>query len=208
MPGAPNRPPEITPDAPPEPPGDAAGRKVLRRLAPMRVALNLDLWKGQLPGDLVTPYDRAEASFQTADFPNAESSLDLLSVRFAEPRWPTLPKPFRELRVSIPQPQPPQWDPEHTLAAPEKEERKLRRFADQQLALAKASVEWCAGHGVPADDLATHLTELTTGFQATGATEEFWGQIDRLWAMVRARVPAPVIGSTRRPPAAAAADAA
>ncbi|MGB6441915.1 MAG: hypothetical protein WBF81_01285, partial [Thermoplasmata archaeon] len=47
MPGAPNRPPETAPAPPPPAPAtDPPDRKVLRRLAPARIALLLDQWKG------------------------------------------------------------------------------------------------------------------------------------------------------------------
>src|SRR5579859_2543952 len=130
MPGAPNRPPEI--DKPPaaEPPKDEVARRLLRRLGPMRVALQLDLWKGAPSPELVAPLEHAESNFASGDLVTASGHLDQLAVRFAEPRWPTLPAPFRGLRVHIPAPQPPQWDPEHALPATEKEGRRLQREAE------------------------------------------------------------------------------
>ncbi|MGA8536079.1 MAG: hypothetical protein WB789_01645, partial [Thermoplasmata archaeon] len=88
-------------------------RRALRRLAPSRVALRLDQWKGAPSPDLLTPFEKAEAAYTAGDYTAALQALDQLSIRFAEPRWPTLPEPFRRLRVPIPAPMPPHWDPEH-----------------------------------------------------------------------------------------------
>jgi len=138
MPGRPNKPPDIEPPPPslapiPEPPD----KKALRRLVPTHVALLLETWKGAPSPDLTGPFGKAETAFASGDFAAALSSLDLLSVRFAEPRWPTLPEPFRLLRVPIPTPVPPHWDPDHALAAAEKDAKKARKSAEDQLALAR-----------------------------------------------------------------------
>ena len=191
MPGAPNRPPATTPTEAATPPGDEAGRAVLRRLAPSRVALNLDLWKGAPSNDLVVPFERAEAAFGKGDWSGAQSALDQLAVRFAEPRWPTLPMPFRELRVSIPAPQPPQWDPEHALPAAEKDSRRLKREAEKQLALAKGTLAWMLAHGSPTEDLAAPLTQAESAYAADGPSAVVWENLDRIWVHVRARVPPP-----------------
>ncbi len=203
MPGAPNRPPATPASASPTPPGEEAGRAVLRRLAPMRVALALDQWKGAPSPELVLPFERAEASFSQGDWAGAQGYLDQLSVRFAEPRWPTLPVPFRELRVTIPAPQPPQWDPEHGLPPAEKETRRLQREAERQLALARASVAWMRGKGLGADDLDPIVAEAEAAFRANGPVGEVWAALDRLWAAVRGRVAAPRAAGAR-PPAPAA----
>src|SRR5215472_9228081 len=130
MPGAPNRPPEVEkPAEPPAPPADEAAHKVLRRLAPMRVILHLDLWKGAPSPELVTPLENAETNFGTGDHATASGHLDTLAVRLAEPRWPTLPEPWRGLRASIPAPTPPHWNPDNALAPAEREALKLRREA-------------------------------------------------------------------------------
>ncbi|HZY91171.1 MAG TPA: hypothetical protein VFG07_00135 [Thermoplasmata archaeon] len=200
MPGAPNRPPATAPPEAAAPPGEAAGRAVLRRLAPSRVALNLDLWKGAPSGDLLVPFERAETAFQAGDWNGAQSALDQLAVRFAEPRWPTLPLPFRELRVSIPAPQPPQWDPEHALPAADKETRRLRREAEKQLALAKGSLAWMTAHGASAEDLAEPLAAAEGAYAAEGPSAVVWETLDRLWVQVRARVPAPRAAGSRPPP--------
>lgn len=208
MPGAPNRPPETAPAPPPpaavaEPPD----RKALRRLAPARVALLLDPWKGAPAADLTTPFDKAEAAFAAADFSAALNALDLLSVRFAEPRWPTLPEPFRRLRVSIPAPMPPHWDPDHALAPAEREAKRARRAADDQLALATGSLAWAGAHGVDLADVSPALDEARTILGTEGAGPGFYERIDRVWDAVRARVPRPKTAAGRPAPAAAAADA-
>jgi hypothetical protein len=196
MPGAPNRPPEAAPPPPPPVIVDPR-RKVLRRLAPSRVALTLDLWKGAPSPDLLEPLARAEEAYTAAEWPNADKALDQLSVRFAEPRWPTMPTPFRDLRVAIPAPMPPQWNPEHTLEPEEKERRRLRRFADLQIALAKACVELYVKRGVPSDDLATRATEAERVLGTSGADEAFWTEVDAIWDAVRERTPMPTRGGPK-----------
>src|SRR5690242_20638449 len=141
MPGAPNRPPEVTGPAPP-PPVDDPGTRVLRRLAPCRVALRLDVWRNAPSPELLKPFSAAESAYASGDLPGAENALDQLAVRFADPRWPTMPEPFRRLRVAIPAPQPPAWDPEFTLAADEKDRRKAHRGVEGQVALAEGVVQW------------------------------------------------------------------
>ncbi len=208
MPGAPNRPPETAP--PPPPPTPAAeppDRKVLRRLAPSRVALLLDPWKGAPAPDLTTPFEKAEASFVAGDFPTASNALDLLSVRFAEPRWPTLPEPFRRLRVPIPAPMPPHWDPDHALAPPEKEAKRARREADDQLALADGVLAWAATHGVDLADLRPAVEEARAIVATEGGSAGFYERIDRVWESVRERVPKPKVAGARPAPAPTAADA-
>jgi len=204
MPGAPNRPPPTDPaSAPAAPVAAEAGRAVLRRLAPARVALNLDQWKGSPSADLLAPFDRAEAAFSQGDFPNAVSALDQLAVRFAEPRWPTLPEPFRGLRVSIPAPQPPQWDPDHALSPAEKDAKKLRRDADLQVALAAASLGWMASHGLPTTDLESEVARARELLGSEGLSNGFWEALDRAWTGVRARVPLPVPKGRPAAPSAA-----
>jgi hypothetical protein len=206
MPGAPNRPPETVPDAPPPPPPglDGAARKALRRLVPSRVALKLDLWKGTVAADLFAPFDRADKAYQAGDYVNAESGLDQLAVRFAEPRWPTLPGAFRELRVSIPQPQPPSWDPEFSLPAPERDAKKMRRYADTQVALLGASLDWATGKGIDVTDLAPALSGAKETLAREGATEPFWALVDQAWTGLAPRVPAPVPVAPRVAPVATA----
>ncbi|MCI4336660.1 MAG: hypothetical protein L3K17_05625 [Thermoplasmata archaeon] len=192
------------PEAAPAPPAEEAARTVLRRLAPSRVALHLDLWKGAPPVDIVTPFQRAETAFLAGDWNGAISALDQLSVRFAEPRWPTMPEPFRGLRASIPAPVPPQWLPEHGMEPAVKLERKQRRDAEQQFALATATLQWMTSRAAPADDLAPLLAQAKTALDAGGAPPEFWEPIDRLWGAVRARVPPPTAGARPPPPPAGA----
>ena len=191
MPGAPNRPPEIaSPSAGAAVPDDEAARRLLRRLGPMRVALHLDLWKGAPSPELVHPLELAEANFASGDVPTASGHLDQLAVRFAEPRWPTLPLPFRGLRVSIPAPQPPQWDPEHALPPAEKESRRLQRDAELQRDLARATLEWGAKHGVDLSELSPLLDEAVAAI-GPPADPAFFAAIDRFWQGVRQRVPMP-----------------
>ncbi|MGB7123762.1 MAG: hypothetical protein WBE40_02775, partial [Thermoplasmata archaeon] len=192
MPGAPNRPPETAPAPPPPAPAtDPPDRKVLRRLAPARIALLLDQWKGAPSAELTTPFEKAESAYAAADYPNALSALDLLSVRFAEPRWTTLPEPFRSLRVAIPAPMPPHWDPDHALPAADKDAKRARKFADEQLALAAASVAWAGTHGVEVADLAPRVEEARTILSTEGAGAGFYERIDAVWEAIRARAPLP-----------------
>ncbi len=202
MPGAPNRPPEATPPPPPVV-ATSPERKVLRRLVPSHVALLLDTWKGPLSPDLVLPLEKAEAAYAASDFPTATTALDVLSVRLAEPRWPTIPEPFRLLRVPIPAPMPPSWDPEHALPAPEKEARRARKEAETQLALAAGCVAWATGHGVAAEDLAPRLDIARTALDADGVPPPFHEAIDALWTALRPRLPRPKVSGTRAAPAVA-----
>lgn len=205
MPGAPNRPPEKTPDVPvvtplPEPPE----KKALRRLVPSRVALLLDIWKGAPNPDLTVPYEKAETAFAGGDFAGALSALDVLSVRFAEPRWTTLPEPFRLLRVPIIAPVPPHWDPDHALAAPEKEAKKSRTTAEEQLLLARGSVAWAAAHGAETADLAPRLEVAAARLADPADRPAFYEEIDAIWTGLHGRLPAPKGGGARAAPPAAA----
>jgi len=205
MPGAPNRPPEKTEAAPPpstipEPPE----KKVLRRLVPTRVALLLDTWKGAPSPELLGPFHKAEEAFAHSDYATAVTSLDLLSVRFAEPRWATLPEPFRLLRVPIPAPVPPHWDPDHTLSASEKDAKKTRRAADQQLALANGCLAWATGHGVATADLAPRLETAATRLADPAGLGPFYEQLDAFWTGLYSRLPAPKSGPSAPAPAPAA----
>ncbi len=202
MPGAPNRPPEATPPPPPVV-VTAPDRKVLRRLVPTHVTLLLDTWKGPLSPDLVVPFEKAETAFAASDFPAATSALDVLSVRFAEPRWPTIPEPFKLLRVPIPAPMPPSWDPEHALPAPDKDVRRARKEAETQLALATGCVAWAAQHGVAADDLKPLLDSARTALDAGGVPPAFHEGIDALWTALRPRLPRPKGSGARAAPVTA-----
>ena len=206
MPGAPNRPPEVA--APPPPPVVAAPElKVLRRLAPSHVALLLDSWKGPLAPELIDPFLKAEAAYDAKDFPGAISALDLLSIRFAEPRWPSLPEPFRRLRVPIVAPVPPHWDPDHALGAPEKEGKRARRDADTQLLLAEGCVAWATAHGLGSAEDAGRLAAARTALGEGGVGPEFYPQLDAFWESLRARLPRPKAQPGRSAPLAAADDA-
>ena len=206
MPGAPNRPPEGAGAPTPPPLPDPPEAKVLRRLVPSHVALLQDLWKGAVPAEVLTPFDKALVAFRSGDFAGAASALDQLSIRFAEPRWPTLTEPYRRLRVAIPAPVPPHWDPDHGLAAPEKEARQRRRAADDQLALAEASVRWAAGHGVSAEPLERELTAARAALGEAGVPPpEFYTALDALWTGLEAQLPPPP-RSAKGPVVPAAAD--
>jgi hypothetical protein len=165
--------------------------KALRRLVPTRVALLLDTWKGPLSPDLSGPYAKAETAFAQGDYSTALSALDLLSVRFAEPRWPTLPEPFRLLRVTIPAPVPPHWDPDHKLSPPEKDAKKARKTAQEQLELARGSVAWASVHGVPTADLAPKLEAAAEHLTSPSGLAPFYGEIDTIWNGLRGRLPLP-----------------
>jgi hypothetical protein len=202
MPGAPNRPPEI--DAPPAPPpaptSGEAGRRVLRRLAPFRVALRLDLWKGAPSKELVDPLVRAEAAYARGDFVNASGDLDALAVRFAEPRWPTLPEPFKLLRVAIPAPMPPSWNPDNALPPAEKDAKLLRKDAEFQVELAKATAAWATAHSIDLPEAAARVDRARAALTASGPSDAFWGEIEPIWESVRERVPMP--SASGRPAAA------
>jgi hypothetical protein len=208
MPGAPNRPPDTTPAAPVVPPAaDPPEKKVLRRLAPSRVALLWEGWKGAPSPELLTPFSKAEAAFAAGDYPAALTSLDLLSVRFAEPRWPTLPEPFRRLRVAIPAPMPPHWNPDNALAPAEREAKRARDVAADQLVLADGCLVWLGAHGTDVTDLRPPLDEAKAIFPTEGASAGFYERIDAIWETVRARAPLPKAPAARPAPAPAAADA-
>jgi hypothetical protein len=176
---------------------------VFRRLAPSRVALNLDLWKGAPNVDLLTPFEKAETAYAAADHANALIALDQLSVRFTEPRWPSLPEPWKRLRVSIPAPMPPSWNPENALAPAEKEARRARRDADDQLALAPGTLEWARTHNVDLADVAPRVAEASAILSSEGLNPAFYERIDVVWEAVRARVPKPRAAPPARAPARA-----
>jgi hypothetical protein len=200
MPGAPNRPPEATPEAPPPPPvPEPPDRKVLRRLVPSRVALLLDQWKGAPSPDLLTPFEKAESAYAAGDFGAALQALDQLSIRFHEPRWPTLPEPFRRLRVAIPAPQPPSWNPENALTPAEREARRARRYADDQVALARGSLVWAGAHGIAVAEWSPRVEEAAAILAAEGLVNGFYERIDPMWEALHAALPRPTGGTTRAP---------
>ncbi len=204
-PGAPNRPPEAAAAPAPPPAPDPPQVRLLRRLVPSHVALLLDLWKGGVPPEVTGPYEKAEAAYHAGDYPTATSALDLLSIRFAEPRWPTLIEPFQKLRVPIIAPVPPHWDPEHALSAPEKEARQGRRLADTQLALAEACVAWASSHGLAADGDAGTVAAAKAALGDGATLAEFYTAVDGLWRALDGRLPPPQRSGT---PVAAPAPAA
>lgn len=205
MPGAPNRPPEKAPDVPAAPPlVEPPEKKALRRIVPTRVTLLLEMWKGAPNSDLTGPYQKAEAAFAEGDFAGALSSLDQLSVRFAEPRWPILPEPFRLLRVPIKAPVPPHWDPDHALSAPEKESKKARATAQEQLLLVRGSLGWAAAHGVETADLSPKVEIAAARLAEPAGLAAFYEEVDAIWTALHARLPVPKGGAAHAAPAAAA----
>ncbi len=198
MPGAPNRPPTNTPPAPTAPPIPVPPeKKVLRRLAPARVALSLDIWRNAPSPDLVAPLERAETAYTGGDWREAESQLDALAVRLHEPRWPTIPEPFRSLRVSIPFPQPPQWNPELQMTPAEREALHARKTAELQLALARSSVEFARTKNLNVSDLEDPIERAAAALGASGVDPAFYESLDPVWEAIRARVPMPKPPATR-----------
>jgi hypothetical protein len=203
MPGAPNKPPEIegppTPATPP--PGDKM-QHALRRLAPDRLVLRLSIWRGAPSADLVKPLERVAATLAAGEYPDAEKALDQFSVRLAEPRWPTIPEPWIRLRTAIPAPQPPHWDPDFKLSAPDRDAKKTREWGATQLLLAKAAFELAPSLAVDLADVQPCLAEAQAAFDREGAAASFWTPIDRIWEAVQSRVPLPSPSATRAAPPA------
>jgi hypothetical protein len=207
MPGRPNKPPDIEPPPPSLVPiPETPEKKALRRLVPTHVALLLDAWKGSPSPELTGPFGKAEAAFASGDYAAALSSLDVLSIRFAEPRWPSLPEPFRRLRVPIPIPVPPHWDPDHALPGVEKDAKKARKTAEEQLALARGCVAWAARHGVDASDLAPRLEAAASRLGEPTGLAPFYEEIDSFWTGLRGRLPAPKAGKASAPGSSAEAE--
>ncbi len=206
MPGAPNKPPEGAAAAPVPHPKEAPADHLLRRLVPCREALRWPGWRGTPSPELLGPLAEAERLFAAGDLAGAEGALDRLSIRFAEPRWPTLPEPFRSLRVPIPAPQPPQWDPDHALPPEAKEERRWQRYAAQQLLLATGSLDLEATLGTEVADLRPLLEAARAAQGAGDLGEPFWSAVDGIWRTLRERLPS--LGPAAVAPAATAAGAA
>lgn len=201
MPGAPNKPPDVdAPAAVPTPDTDRA-RVALRRLAPGRIVLRLPIWRGAPNVDLVKPLERAASTMAAGEFPDAEKALDQFAVRLAEPRWPTIPEPWIRMRVAIPAPQPPHWDPDSKLAPADRDAKKARQFAETQLLLAKAAVDVAPSLQLDLADMQPCVVEAQALFAQEGASPGFWSPIDRLWEAVRDRVPLPTPVARTAPPA-------
>ena len=207
MPGRPNKPPDIEPPPPSLTPiPETPDKKALRRLVPTHVTLLLDTWKGAPSPDLLGPFGKAESAFASGDYAATLSSLDVLSIRFAEPRWPSLPEPFRLLRVPIPTPVPPHWDPDHALPVAEKDAKKARRSAEEQLALARGCLAWAAGHGIETGDLAPRLDSAAGRLGDPSGLAPFYDEIDAFWTGLNGRLPAPKAGKAPSAPPAAEAE--
>lgn len=203
MPGAPNKPPEI--DAPLSPqatPGSDKRQHAVRRLAPDRLILRLPIWRGAPHTDLVKPLERVATMLEAGEFPDAEKALDQFSVRLAEPRWPTIPEPWARLRVSIPAPQPPHWDPDHKLSPADRETKKNQEWARTQLLLAKGALELAPSLPLDLTDVQSAVSEAQAIFDREGPSAEFWMPIDRFWEAVQSRVALPAPASTRAAPPA------
>lgn len=207
MPGAPNRPPERDADAPAPPPvPEAADRPLRRRLVASHVALLQETWKGAPSPELIAPFERASTALAAGDMAGATTALDQLSIRFAEPRWPTLPVPFRELRVAIPAPMPPHWDPESKLEPAARDAQRARRAAEGQLRLAEASVAWARTKGIPVDDLSPPLAAAQAALAGEGVPAGFYAAIDDVWSTLAGRLPRPTATAARPAPPAESAD--
>jgi hypothetical protein len=204
MPGAPNRPPEMDTAVPVQ---DPTARRLLRKMAPMRVALHLDVWKSAPSSELVVLLERAESNLASGDFVTAQNNVDQLAIRFAEPRWPTMPIPFKSLRVEIPPPTPPHWNPEHALAPADKELKRLAREGETHVALARATIAWAPKHQIELADVAPTVERAQATLAAGGPTEPFWVDIDAFWQTVRDRVPMPKSTGKAAGPAKAASPA-
>ncbi len=179
---------------------------MLRRLVPSRIALNLDVWRGGPSRELVEPLERAETAYGEKEWREAENQLDRLAIRFHEPRWPTLPPPFRELRVPIPPPHPPQWDPEFLLPPDEKEAMRARKTGETQAALALASIAWAKTKGIDVGDFEAIAESARAAFAAGGPVADLYATIDPIWESLHARVPMPRPAAIRPPPPATPAD--
>jgi len=200
MPGAPNKPPPIEAPAPP-----AASDRLphaLRRLAPARLVLRLPIWRGAPNVDLVKPLERAATTLAAADYLEAEKALDQFSVRLAEPRWPTIPEPWARLRVAIPAPEPPHWNPDFKLTPADREAKKARQWAETQLLLARAAVEIAPSLSVDLTDVQPGVGDAQAVYDREGATPGFWEPIDRFWSAVRDRVALPSPATARAAPPA------
>jgi hypothetical protein len=203
MPGAPNKPPEVNAPAAVAPP--SAGDKLphaLRRLAPDRMVLHLPIWRGAPNGDLVKPLERAAATLAAGEYPDAEKALDQFSVRLAEPRWPTIPEPWIRLRVTIPAPQPPHWDPDFNLSPADRDTKRTREWAQTQLLLAQGALVLAPSLHVDLSDVQACVEEAKTAFERDGPSAGFWTPLDRFWEAVHSRVPLPTPAGARSAPAA------
>jgi hypothetical protein len=201
MPGAPNKPPDSA--AVPPPPVPAGAAPVLRRLVPSRIALRLDTWRKPLSTELLTPYLSAEAALGRGEPELASGYLDQLAIRFAEPRWPTMPAGLRSLAVQVIRPQPPNWDPDSKLTPEEREAKRKRSALATHLELLTTAIDLETRKGTPTADLASDLEGARSGSTA-GDAAAFWAAADRIWAALHERVPTPIPASPATPAATAA----
>jgi hypothetical protein len=152
--------------------------------------------------DLVRPLERVAATLAAGEYPDAEKALDQFSVRLAEPRWPTIPEPWARLRVPIPAPQPPHWDPDFQLAPADREAKKNREWSRTQLLLANGALELAPSLHVDLTDVQSGVAEAQVIFDREGPTPDFWTSLDRLWEAVENRVPLPTPAPSRTAPPA------
>ena len=174
MPGAPNRPPKIEATEPTGPTPPRAAWSGAWRPMPRRARI----WtsgRGPRPPSSSCCSSAPRRTSPPATSSTASSSLDQLAVRFAEPRWPTMPMPFQRLRVEIPPRCRRTGTPISPSPPPEKERRRrLRRSA------ARAR----EGHGrsppsaaVPPSDLAAEaLDRAEASSPRAGPNETFWSR--------------------------------
>jgi hypothetical protein len=160
------------------------------------------MWRGAPNADLVKPLERVATALAAEEFPDAEKALDQFAVRLAEPRWPTIPEPWVRLRVAIPAPQPPHWDPDFKLSPADREVKKNREWAQTQLLLAKGALELAPTLGVDLTEVQAGIAEAQAVFDRDGPTAEFWTPLDRLWEVVQSRVPLPSPATARPAPPA------
>ncbi len=202
MPGAPNKPPTIE-GAPPTPATEGGEKRqhALRRLAPDRLVLRLPIWRGPPSPDLVKPLERVAQALGSGEFPEAERALDQFSVRLAEPRWPTIPEPWVRLRVSIPAPQPPHWDPDFKLTSAERETKRTQEWADTQIRLLRATLDLAPSLKVDLADVAPRVDEAEAVLGREGPGPAFWSPVDHVWEAVEARVSLPVAAARPAPAA-------
>ena len=110
-----------------------------------------------------------------------------------------MPVPFRDLRVTIPAPMPPQWDPEFSLPPEERECVVGVASLIVRLALAEGVLAWALTKAVDLGNVVSHVAQAKELLATTGADEAFFGHLDLVWTVVRERVPRPKSAPPRSP---------